>query len=655
MPNGGKRQLKPLTRRGAILLGAGFTAGVAGCLGDDDDADDVIDDSPLADDSDDMDDLDDTGADDSDDAPDGDQVRTDFRVMNDTDTNPLEWNVNYYDPAHGRGMHQVDNLVNDHLMLDLYEPEWHGHMVALEDWEFDGCTATYTLRDDMYWWDGTQVTTADLYTDLVLNEYTGLSHKGTLELEYEIVDDFTLRRHRLRDPIAEQIEKPAPYRLDHKEEFWGEWVERYDDAAEDRDAWGEITVDLQEFHFDFDTFLDESLGAGLWIPDDLTELSMTLVKNEDHRRADWTNLEEFYVEWVPESQMRIEMARNDQVDMGRVFDDNNLEYVRNFPINGGRSITFRVADSPHIARREVRQAIAYIFDHEEVLEIADATLGDVPHLPPKQHGITHATDEMWLGADWMEDNLIDYGSTSKPDEAEERMETAGYEMQGDVWVDENGEPAEGIRLVIPEADILTILGQYIESVLDEFGIKLDMMITTWAEHSNIWQNTREFDILDGWISGTHPSQTQFHTFSLMDSTSEADPAVVEWPDDDTDPECEYSDPPEPNYLMDEHPDWGIPIQDTYPEIGDEDGEPVNTLDPARMHRIMQRNPDEDEVREVVREVAWYLNWKMLHFEYYNEVWQYSFNTAEFEVDDHPETYSRNSRDFLRGHINSLYE
>lgn len=655
MPMDGKRQYRPLTRRTAILLGAGITTGITGCLGDDD-ADDVLDDSPLADDTDDADDVDDDdGTDIDDEDPDGTQLRTDFRIMNDTDTNPLEWNVNHYDPAHGRGMHQVDALTQDPLMRPAFVPEYHGLNIALDDYEFDGCTATYTLIDDLYWWDGTQVTSEDLHVGMLLSEYVGLPHIGALDYDFEVVDDLTIRRHRLTDPIAETIAEPTGVRTNHRADFWEEWVERYEDAGTDRDAWGEVTVDLQEYTFDFDTFLENDLGNGLWIPDDLTELSMTLTKNEDHRRADWTNLEEFYVEWVPEAQMRIEMARNDRVDMGRVFDENKLEYVRNFPINGGRSITFRVTDNPHIARREVRQAIAYLFDHEEVLEIADATLGDVPHLPPFQHDITHANDEYWLGADWIEDNLIDYGATSKPDEAEARMEQAGYEMEGDVWVDGNGEPAEGIRIVIPEADILTILGQYIESTLDQFGIKLDMMITTWAEWSNIHQNTREFDILDSWISGTHPSTTLFHTFALGEAVSEADPAVVEWPDDDDEQVCDYSDPPEPTYAMDTMPSWGTPVQDTYPEIGDEDGDEVNTLDPARMHRIMQRSPDEDQVRDLVREVAWYLNWKMLRMEYYNEVWQFSFNTADFEVDDHPETYTRNARDFLRGHVNSRYE
>jgi len=586
----------------------------------------------------------------------GEQLRTQFRTQGDTDTNPNEWNANQFHPQSGRGMYMVDRLKCDPMMLRAYG----GHddietITALEDWSHDGCVSTYTLRDDVYWWDGEPITSKDLETQFLLDNYVGLSSKADMEVEFEIVNERTIEERRLTSPIVSDLARPSDVFVEYRDAYWGEWVEKYEDAS-NSDAFQEVTGELQQLKFGWDTFVEESLGNGLWIPDEWDEISMTLRKNEDHFRSDWTNLESWHIQWRPDSQKRIEAAKNDRVDTGRVFDQNEITDVRKFGIDGGRSITFRVTDNKHIANRRVRQAIFYLFDHEQILEIIKRTFDSEQEVPMYHNGMVNATSAQWLGEDWMEENLIDYGSTAQPEKARERMETAGYTEESGTWVDSEGDPASGIEMVLPQNDLLSTMAQFLQGKLSEFGIEIDLQTTTWAQYFKIWEDTKEFDVLDSWIAGRHPSQVMFGPYNLGPSVSQADPQVVEWPESE-EGSCEYSEPSVPELHVETSPDWGIPIRDTFPsEFGaDEISGEGETLYPAKWHREMQRNPDTERTRELARKIAWYFNWKAFQMEYYNEIWNYTLNTEAFELSDHAETYSRNFINSLRGHINSKTE
>lgn len=573
----------------------------------------------------------------------------------DSQFNPKEWNANPFNPQSSRGTFLFSSLWTDPLIQRAHKGE--NPLIALEDYtlESNGCVQVYTFRDDLYWWDGTPVTAQDFKTQRLLNHYLAVTSKDEVKPEYELDGKYTLRQKRAT-PINPSLGAPVNEFIARKHDFWKPWLEKYESATTE-DEWTKVTKELQDYQFGIDTKVKEGLGNGLWKITDWTDIEMTMKVHDKHFRSDWTNIEEWHNKWMPDQTKRQQGAKNDRIDLGgKAYPNNDIEKFMAVDLPGCRAVYFSTRNK-HIARTPVRQAIAFLANHKEIEAIFKSTFDKNVEPPFRQTGMTKAAGFSWLGKDWMAENLIDYGATSQVEKAAERMRAAGYTKDGDVWVGPDGDPAKGIKWVVPSHPHLKALTNYLSSKMNEFGIKTDVMFTTWAQYFKTRDQSKDFDILDGWLAGSLP-QVVLYNFTLGEYLQTADPKVVE-PAPKPKGGCAPTDVGTPELLMDRGPTFKFPIRDKYPtepkamEISG-DGK---TLMPVKWYRIMEQTQSKEEVVKYAREIAKYINYSAIKLEYYHEIFEHTMDTKHFEVSrpDRDEKWVKHYTWLMRGMLRGKTE
>lgn len=229
--------------------------------------------------------------------------------------------------------------------------------------------------------------------------------------------------------------------------------------------------------------------------------------------------------------------------------------------------------------RALRQAIAYVYDPSEYVEIFGEEILDYPD-PNNVTGMNTVKDESWL--DDVLDGFTNYGNSEtgwvQEDQAEERMQEAGFERDGDDWVHaDSGDPLE-VEVLYP-VDYNSHVPSYQNVVeqLNRFGIDAEGV----GEDSTTLQTQIFPD--DDFEIGLFTTSLGPHPLSAYRSTigSVSEPDTVRWN----------------NRLSEVDVPWP-------PGDPDNDVQSVNIDD--RIDALAGAEAD-DEVQELVEELAWIYN------------------------------------------------
>lgn len=503
--------------------------------------------------------------------------------------------------------------------------------VAMES----ACDVRIKFNDQHTWWDGTPVTARDLYVQHQINQYQQYGDPADAPNQWELVDDYTIKETRSA-PINPTIRRSAMVQspVTTKADFYQKYLERYRDASTEKEV-EQVTTDLTELQVSVQQAVDEGLGNGMWIPTDWDPQRVIHKKYSDHPRADWTNLDTWRWELVSGNQKVTQAFKDGVFDMGELNfkllpKNDNIENIAKFSLPGVPKMSFNFHNK-HLARRKVRQAIAYLIDHKELRSVLQSNHGTPYQSHPYIMGMSKRVAENWFDDDYL-DSLIDYGATAKIDKAKATMKEAGYTMEGDRWVGPDGDEFSGIRYMTPPWSIYQTIEKYMTSKMEEFGIGTEMLMPNSSNFYKRLNDTYKFDIAHWFHYNTHPAHA-FSAGSLRGLDNyRAKAKTVESSGD-----CSVARKT-PELTGQRSDRLNHPIRPEFPsEVGSE-GSSTEKLYPIKWNNVMEQSQSRDEIVELGQKMGWYYNWQVPHIGFYEEVWNYWGNRSEFTFrNNHDET------------------
>lgn len=269
-------------------------------------------------------------------------------------------------------------------------------------------------------------------------------------------------------------------------------------------------------------------------PASVTEAEMTLVKNENGFNADkvgFDTLKLFY----GETNETVPLVLAGQIDysthgftpanISAFTADPSFQIIRG-PTGTGPGMWFNQNDE-NLAKKEVRQAFAYIIDREEN---ATVSLGESGRAIEYMAGFTDLQVETWLDADTI-GKLNKYPVDLA--KAEELLTSAGFTKNGDTWNDPNGQPFT-VELSVP-ADFADwfAAAENAADQLKAFGINASVRGYQSSERATI-QSEGNYQILVDlaiYYNPPHP-QTSFNYYLNTPRNNPNDagePAGMNWP------------------------------------------------------------------------------------------------------------------------------
>ena len=493
----------PTRRRFVQAVGIGGIAGLAGCLGDDedDDLDPEDDDDDVAPPDDDDDDDDDEPTIDhpwygpKEDAPD----EVDTRFIHPVWDVPADVHFNPYNET----MHVGDGaelyweeFAKYHTQDDRFEPR------AIQDWDIADDQMTLEVWTDLQWHDGEPFTAEDVRAHLLLQILHWSATLGDFIedpiKDIEVVDEGTVQIT-TDEPINEYVLEELA--LDHWAQTAHHAYEEWIDRIEDGEDMEEISTELAEW----DGGPDEVPGQGPFRYDSSDERVMLQNKVDDDEHPDASEINFTGLEYVnmPDNEDRWAALNADEVSgVHTLFTEEAVvdgfpDYIEMIlpPANWGLGIAFNHEDDV-VGDRRVRQAIAHFIDREI---IAEASAGPYAMAPSYPAGITSS------GEHWIEDIEDELNAYDDPSEGEALMEEAGYEMDGDTWVDGDGNPVE-VDVAVPAGWSDWLAGQEATSdLLRDAGFEVDFrspdVSTYWG---SVWPDSDFAMASQGWAQSPRP-------------------------------------------------------------------------------------------------------------------------------------------------------
>ncbi|KTG11467.1 ABC transporter substrate-binding protein [Haloprofundus marisrubri] len=491
-----------------------------------------------------------------------------------------------------------------------------------------GCAVEIKLRDDYTWWDGSPVTAQDYYTTKLLQDYKENGGPDQTDDSWELVDDYTVKNI-LSGPANPSTKKSEYYTPIARHSYFKSWLEKFQDAGNENGI-KEVANELNTHKITLQDVVDNDLGAGLWKPTQMDPTQVVHKKYQDHPRADWTNLDTFHWRLISEKQKAIQALRAGQLDYGdktvnQALQSNSLEEFSNFSIGGMPKLTMNF-NNEHLARRPVRRAIAYLVDSEEVVKVIKSSHGIEYGVHEDVIGMSKGLSNQWLDDSFLS-NLINYGTKSQPEKAKETLEAAGYSKQGGVWADENGSKIEGLKYLTPPWNIYKTVGKYFSPKLNEFGIDNKLIIPSSSGFWKRWSETFDFDLANWFTYASHPAYAYSCTGARGIGIYRD---YVEQSESSSGGSCQV-DRSAPTLTRDTSEKLGHKIRPQFPsEVGSmEMSGSGQTLEPIKWNNIMTQTQSREEVVDLTKKLAWFMNWQVPHVGFYDEVKTYWGNTNKF--------------------------
>jgi peptide/nickel transport system substrate-binding protein len=381
-----------------------------------------------------------------------------------------------YNPWNGKNMGNPNLLLYDRLMYFNLQTKEYGP-AALSEWDFTGDAITMTLRDDYTWHDGTEVTSEDLLTQLKLDMYTGGTLGDSVDSiadDVSTVDDKTVEIQ-FNQTFNEQIilGRLRDKRLYGYRDVYGDRLDDIESASSDDEQSSAIS-DLREWAY------TDPVGNGPFQYEDAGSRRTLAVKYEDHPSADNINFPN--VEWLylESNTKRWSAIINNEVDGNKALfmPKNQLDQlpdnvvVNRIPVGRGVGIVINW-NNEHLAKREVRQAMMHVINREEVAtNSGGGTETKIPVDYPSGLSAVFSgrVQDHWL--DGVVDQFEGYGrGSAQTDAATALMQEAGYEKDGNAWIDPSSGEQLSFEMKGPGGwpDWMTA-GRTVASQLQDFGI-----------------------------------------------------------------------------------------------------------------------------------------------------------------------------------------
>lgn len=539
---------------------------------------------------------------------------------------------------------------------------WLAKDISLEG---GGCKAVITLKEDYTWWDGSPVTAKDVWTTAVINDY--ITHGGPdkagdswkVNGEYEIV-------HNLSGPANPSIQKTSADYLNlvAKNDYFQSWIDKLEDA-DGKKAVEKVVTNLKKDKITLADLTEKGLGCGLWKPTSYDPTQAVHEKHSDHPRADWTSLEKFTWELVEDDQKAIQEMGASTFDMGdkllkQAKENDETEVFSEFITPGMPKLAMNFKNK-HLARRPVRRAIAYLIDHEELVQVIKTKQGQ-PYQPHNNvTGLSSILYDEWLPEEYR-GKLIDYGVDAQPEKAKKTLENAGYTKDGDVWVGPDGDPIKGLKYLTPPWSIYETIGKYVSPKLKQFGIKNKLTIPSSSGFWKSWDETFDFDMCNWFSNAPHPASA----FTIDGAQGLGKYLELYKPNKNNGSSCAV-DRSVPELTQKRSNKLNHPLRPQFPKtVGSMEIEGEGqTLYPIKWNNIMTQTQKQSEVKDLAQKLVWFHNWQVPHIEFYEETRTFWGKTGVFDFpkpdkqDDHPnakETMSEHrlaAIEFLmKGHIDA---
>jgi peptide/nickel transport system substrate-binding protein len=418
--------------------------------------------------------------------------------------------------------HHVHNkLFLGLLALDEFSGEVIGEIADSWTTSADGLTYTFTLRDDIFWTDGTPVTAKDIkFTyNAIASELVDTPRKSHLELveEFRIVDDYTLEITFHTLDCTALINFLLGILPAHK------YAEDFSDIM-DSPLNQEPTVTNGPFKFQE------------WVKDD----HITLIRNDDFFLGA-ANLDGWIMRVVPDDSSKLasflagevdimgvgpqfvsviegEIARGSPFQIKRFFNDGyqfvgfNLANPENPEIgwvDADESGNFEEGEAPNLTQEphpilgdvRVRQAIAYSLDYTNIINKVAFGQG-----APIVANVLPAIE--WAYSDELEPYVLDN------DIAEALLEEAGWMRDGEnIARMRDGVPLALSIMTNAGNDTRENMAAIMKDSLDALGFDISLEILDWGTVAGKLIGQQYDMVIIGWIGmGSDPDDSAFWSY-----------------------------------------------------------------------------------------------------------------------------------------------
>jgi peptide/nickel transport system substrate-binding protein len=392
---------------------------------------------------------------------------------------------------------------------------------------FEGEEAyTLTIHPDATWSDGSPVTSDDVIATYAIGRILGWSDFNYVDF-LERVDDKTVRFVFLENGASLVAERLILKTATRAAATWGELAARatelYDSGATDEDeAWTALADEIRAFRPE----VILASGPYTYELEDMGDAFQTLSWQPSSIFSDDVNFGTIQL-WQGETEAVTPLFLDGQMAYGtygfppateEAFVNAGIRILRG-PQYSGPAIYFNHATHPW-ELPEVRQAVAHLIDRSEA-----AFLGKGLSARPVQFmaGISDNLVPSWINEDVVS-TLNSYPVDL--DQATALLESVGFTRDGDVWLDDEGNPVEAELTVPAEFADWTGGTQNAADQLNEFGFQITVRLVPFAEQEvAVYNGDFELAIRNWGIGNPYPFNTFNQPFDRYNLISDEQPGM----------------------------------------------------------------------------------------------------------------------------------
>ncbi|WP_238709560.1 ABC transporter substrate-binding protein [Natronorubrum halophilum] len=372
----------------------------------------------------------------------------------------------------------------------------------VEDWEYDPDSQELTVHhnEDFYWWNGDVANAADKYwygevarllsPDSSRFEALHLENNGkTIVREFKDPQNPEMVQYDLGGYLGEMMRS-------HRDKF-RPWAEELEDATTDEERLEIEERMADEMPIDMDTFIEEGLGLGPFQAVEYDDQGIYCELFDQHPYADQIEIDNLDYMLASGDAIAQQMIGGD-LDFGFAplanwigeQEPNHLETVAPYEDTFMRKLEFMMdgPGSDHTRRLEFRRAVAHLINLQHVSD------NFAPPSTPRtrQTGLPEAVTQEWLG-DYTDD-FLEYPTESDEEGAADLLRSAGYEQDGDAWVDGNG---NAVSLELVTANWADNPARTVTDQLSNFGFEVDLTVLEGAAYNDRTEDHVGFDMTMG--------------------------------------------------------------------------------------------------------------------------------------------------------------
>lgn len=458
----------------------------------------------------------------------------------------------------------------------------------IEDWTVTKDAMELTVRDGIKWWDGSKVDARDVTTQLKLdfNMYGFPETVGGVSVK----DERTARLELTRPANARLLKtKVLGKTLSIKHDVFKKFLEKFEDATTD-EAKQKAKNELSNAK------IDEPYGHGIFKYDRVNKSKITLKKNPDHPDVDAFNIPKVeFIQMGGGNQKQWAALQTGNLDGTKAFIDSTVEKSfpdwlksKKYPAHWGLGL-WPNRNDPVLKKRNVRKALAYVFDRMQIAKNSDSTKEPV-EMPA---GVTNSVVDKWVGD--VKDDLNPYHQNHE--KAAELLKKEGFTKKNGTWYEPNGNKfALPVNVPAGWSDwILSV--QTIVAQLKDFGIPSEVKTTPGSSYlGSLWPSGNFRLATYGWAAGrAYP----YFTYELTYANKEVEGAI------------------------------SLPETIEVPPLGEPDGEPRKVLPAQKIGTLEKRLTDSTE-KSLVQELAWVYNQDLPCIPIQEKTDQAWYNVKEWE-------------------------